>query len=582
MEEFYQTFDSTDFYRETNALEYEEFKHQRTRFHKGKYNQKYPYTSSLSDDKALKLVDEYFDVRILTLESFILIDFESKPTSKFLGALADIMKDPTFSLLVNDNGTEASDPDIPDTSMQERKSRWVVSQTRMLTGSHELRNRPRTVDDTKCKECERGTVYSNMESAITHIRRAHVADSMTEESPRYYVLPLLDALHERLADSQFDLLRCSRDTMASILQKLVSIQDGVIYDNEFREQRGLPWQLLEAFKWIFIYVSGVSHLLHQISWFYKDELRHKNIKYLTSAKIRIKKHLLSKVGLTIEDLVRKAERVLVSPTTLMEEDNPEGFVKSVGQHYVAARIVCNLLRMPLRNNKQISNTCETYTRSLASQITRNPTKRQILSIGALRNELNMIKEFHEWQRETLYNFDLVINPDSYPRGFKHEERAKLFSSEYGLIIWEDKKLEKDIHQISQLLLNCDWMVEQVRELTEIMKDDQGRAIFIFTTVTIIFLPLSFVATYISMSGGTTGQDWSGIQALFWEVAGPLTLGVLTFCLFVAQRENIANAILAQWVEKAMTWRDVEMWRSPRSWKWGMNSETKEEVLEELD
>lgn len=161
----------------------------------------------------------------------------------------------------------------------------------------------------------------------------------------------------------------------------------------------------------------------------------------------------------------------------------------------------------------------------------------------------------------------MINPDSYPRGYDHAEREKLFSDhEYGLISWEDKKLEKDIHQISQLLLACDRMVGKVRELTDIMKDDQGRAIFIFTTVTIIFLPLSFVATYIGMSGGATGLDWSGIQSLFWEVSGPLTFGILMFCLFVAQKENILNAIPLSLVEKMRGWRDWSGWKARGEWE----------------
>lgn len=213
-------------------------------------------------------------------------------------------------------------------------------------------------------------------------------------------------------------------------------------------------------------------------------------------------------------------------------------------------------------------------KSQASQILRNPAKRQILSVGALSDQLSLAKDFYEWQRETLYCFDLVINPESYPRGFDHEEREKLFfDHEYGLIAWEDKQLEKEIHQISQLRLACKRMTRKVGELTEIMKDDQGRAILIFTTVTIIFLPLSFVATYISMSGGTTGMDWGGIQSLFWKVSGPLTFVILLFCLFVAQKEYILNAIPLPLVEKISAWRDWSGWKLK---KWEADCETTEE------
>lgn len=219
-----------------------------------------------------------------------------------------------------------------------------------------------------------------------------------------------------------------------------------------------------------------------------------------------------------------------------------------------------------------------------SQILRYPNKRQVLSIGALRDELYLIQDFHDWQKEALLSFSLVANPMTYPRGFKHEERYKLFSYELQLIDWEDIKLDKELQDVAQLLSNCERMIQHVKELTEIMKDDQGRAIFIFTTVTIIFLPLSFVASYVSMSGGTTGLDWNGLQRLFWETAGPLTLVILIFCLGIAQREKVMDTILAStWFGKVMSWRDAAMWTGEdgdrRIWNWKRGSRSNGDDLE---
>ncbi|KAI6080998.1 hypothetical protein F4821DRAFT_40137 [Hypoxylon rubiginosum] len=563
MESLTSAFGIADFYDETANLDYEEFRYLRASFQKGKLLRGSSSMSDLSDDLTLKLADEYLDVALLTLESFISIEFSSKLTQKFFGALADIMKDPTFSLQLY--SSDAPDPDIPDTFRHDKKLRWVLSRKRIR--GYDQRERRQAPENAKCEECETGTVYSSMESAIAHFRKSHMVGSMTDSNIRIFVLPLAAALEERLAEEQSSLLQGARDAMVSILRKLVSIQDGVTYDNEFREQRGLPLYLLQAITWIFLYVCSVSRVLHELSWFYKDDLCQKDPKNLASSKIRTQLNYLTRISSKVEDLVRKAERELASPTTAVEENGPGSFLISVGQHYVATRVICNLLRTPIHNNKHIVPIYQALTKKLASQIIRNPTKRQILSIGALIDQLRLVKDFYEWQWETLYYFDLVINPDSYPRGYDHAEREKLFSDhEYGLISWEDKKLEKDIHQISQLLLACDRMVGKVRELTDIMKDDQGRAIFIFTTVTIIFLPLSFVATYIGMSGGATGLDWSGIQSLFWEVSGPLTFGILMFCLFVAQKENILNAIPLSLVEKMRGWRDWSGWKARGEWE----------------
>lgn len=190
--------------------------------------------------------------------------------------------------------------------------------------------------------------------------------SMADGSIRSFVLPLAIALEERLAEDQSSLLRSGRDTMISILKKLVSIQDGVTYDNEFREQRGLPHPLLEAVKWIFLYVSSISRILHELSWFYKDDLCQKDPKNLTSPKIRAQKYHLAKIGSKVEDLIRKAERALASPTTMTGNSEPGGLHISVGQHYVATQVICNLLRTPIQNNERIVPMYEAITKQLVS------------------------------------------------------------------------------------------------------------------------------------------------------------------------------------------------------------------------
>lgn len=128
---------------------------------------------------------------------------------------------------------------------------------------------------------------------------------------------------------------------------------------------------------------------------------------------------------------------------------------------------------------------------------------------------------------------------------------------------EEKRLDKAIRKTSQLLAACERMIERVRDLTDIMEDDQGRTLFIFTTITIIFLPLSFVASYISMSNGSTGLDWGQIQTVFWEVGCPLTLVVLLFCLAVAKSEDVRRMIPAAWVARWTAWRITDMWHPRR-------------------
>lgn len=168
----------------------------------------------------------------------------------------------------------------------------------------------------------------------------------------------------------------------------------------------------------------------------------------------------------------------------------------------------------------------------------------------------MLSDFLTWQAEAVSSFDAVLHPETYrhhhhrsplPSGSSpSSDRSKLYPMEHRLLQRNaGARLARHSRAARQMLEACGRMVAEVRELTAIMADDKGRALFIFTAVTVVFLPLSFVASYVSMlvGGSGAGFDWPAVHALFWEVAGPLTAAVLAFCLAVAQAGAVRRALL---------------------------------------
>ena len=95
-------------------------------------------------------------------------------------------------------------------------------------------------------------------------------------------------------------------------------------------------------------------------------------------------------------------------------------------------------------------------------------------------------------------------------------------------------------RLNDMLDECEALGQFVIHATEIEKDDLNKTILAFTIVTIIFLPLSFVTSYLGMNPSFEG-DWTATQDLFWEIALPLTFALCMFCL-----------LLAFW-EKTTTW-----------------------------
>ena len=154
-----------------------------------------------------------------------------------------------------------------------------------------------------------------------------------------------------------------------------------------------------------------------------------------------------------------------------------------------------------------------------SQLLRQPNKRSILSITNIADELNMIGDFLSWQADVLTAFGTVPNPDSYSDSNNPSatDRITVYPMEWRLLQrTAGARFAKDRRRVRQMVEACGRMVAEVRELTGILADDRGQVLFVFTAVAVVFLPLSFVASYVSMSGGTAVEDlgWGGVHPLF--------------------------------------------------------------------
>ena len=104
--------------------------------------------------------------------------------------------------------------------------------------------------------------------------------------------------------------------------------------------------------------------------------------------------------------------------------------------------------------------------------------------------------------------------------------------------FEKRSIERILMTIREQLKNCTELQERAKvlavqnvHLVETLQDDNGRAIFIFTFITILFLPLSFVAGFFGMNlkgiNGTTSD-----ASLFWKIAVPFTGGIMLLCTAV--------------------------------------------------
>lgn len=108
-------------------------------------------------------------------------------------------------------------------------------------------------------------------------------------------------------------------------------------------------------------------------------------------------------------------------------------------------------------------------------------------------------------------------------------------------------LSRELTDLVELRDNTDRLVTRTIQLVNIRLEDHGKAILVFTVVTIIFLPLNFVSSFFGMNFADI-RDTTQTQWLFWAVALCVTAGVVALSLFVA----FSGRVL---LEKAIIWRD---------------------------
>ncbi|KAJ5614835.1 hypothetical protein N7528_008489 [Penicillium herquei] len=208
------------------------------------------------------------------------------------------------------------------------------------------------------------------------------------------------------------------------------------------------------------------------------------------------------------------------------EDNVDDTYNGVDRGKIIALILDSVL---LRGHS---------TSSLQLQARNNPTKGLLIDLTLLREELDIIQRTIKKQLELVNALRKDNSCDK--RNFRYSIdiddtfNRMLFEGLYSAN--PDACGEAVINTSTRKLLKA--MGTDLQERTEIIQrvdiiqEDHGKATLIFTTVATIFLPLSFVSSYLGMNTADI-RNMEGKQVLFWEVAMPFTVVVVSVVLLVA-------------------------------------------------
>ncbi|KAJ5624330.1 Mg2+ transporter protein CorA-like/Zinc transport protein ZntB [Penicillium lagena] len=249
----------------------------------------------------------------------------------------------------------------------------------------------------------------------------------------------------------------------------------------------LPKALVDAFNPMIIYVC-ISSQEFGLDWGLLDPCARKTLKSL-----------------------KTAEYQLISMIHAGDFSEAKVF-RSVNAQDIVTMVTERLVRIPNENTSGISlsdgfNLLQIYRQyilGLELQARTSPNAEIFDEIQRLREELNIVHTVLDQQLEVLDRLRTVWTSLRHPR-----YQISLQS------IRQSRRLLKQMKcDLDELELMSDKTSMLLRSMIEVRKESNSKAIAIFTIVTVIFLPLSFVTSYLGMNSVDI-RDGTFNQSLFW-------------------------------------------------------------------
>ncbi|KAJ4989706.1 mg2+ transporter [Stagonosporopsis vannaccii] len=216
----------------------------------------------------------------------------------------------------------------------------------------------------------------------------------------------------------------------------------------------------------------------------------------------------------------------------------------------------------------LSDRFASYLGHLQYRLHRAPSTKLVMDLLQVQEELNIVISIMEQQMEVVSNLQghLKLERTKRQRYYSTPPNSKtstqsippVGASTYRQLSFSNHlsdpfaqlldNLEREHADLIDLRENSNALINRTIQLVNIRLEDHGKAILVFTIVTIIFLPLSFISSFFGMNFSDI-RDMERTQRLFWLVAGCLTVATVGFSLFFA----FYGGSIMDWV---VTWKET--------------------------
>jgi hypothetical protein len=163
----------------------------------------------------------------------------------------------------------------------------------------------------------------------------------------------------------------------------------------------------------------------------------------------------------------------------------------------------------------------------------------LLEINRVAEEIEIILETFNQQKLFLDSYRDYLNPVVIETVIQNAsiKRKTRFEYENGGIDLISKEIDEQIKDCLELQEHVKRLADQNLQLVEGGQDDINKKLMLFTIITIIFLPPSFVAGFFGMNlQGINGTQYTTKH--FWVISLPLTAGLLVISLWILFKDSL--------------------------------------------
>lgn len=363
-----------------------------------------------------------------------------------------------------------------------------------------------------CQVCQRGSVWDSPSNAMKHIHARHCDCTIAEYKDRLHDDPcsvwIKETAHSANQESKvilktqdvIDFLSKVSGLLNEIQWLVASTARGVRHQTS-RPQ--LPSSLVHAFDALLSYYIFTARHLSLMNRSHGQGPTKKSRGKGDSHRVqlRLANRRCRKVSLNIVELLAKAKKSILLRGT-KDQDNDSLGLHVVGIHFLMEAIFTVVqnrgLNLPEQGGVQTTSRRSTnaidmykkYSSQLRLEANRRPQKRVVVAIHELEEELRALSEVVNSQESMLaWYMDHIGRREGVSRDPWDERIRVSYSFEKDYIEKQCERLRRRQREIGRLQDNAAALKVQVGWMIDILEEDHGKAIRVFTVVTLFFLPL---------------------------------------------------------------------------------------------